>query len=118
MSKSLMFFVFAFTFAPWGSYAHEASLRHAETQSLDKARPEPLSGESIYNLDSTWVNQDGGETKLSAFQGHPVVVAMVYTSCQAACPMTISDLKKIEEGLPASAKDQVRYAVFSLRFKA
>lgn len=96
------------------AYGHEAHHRHQESrQGLEPARPKPLSGESVYHLDSTWTNQDGKQTKLSEFQGKPVVVAMVYTGCQGACPMTISDLKKIEECLPAAARSQVRFAVFS-----
>ena len=42
---------------------------------------------------------------------------MVYTSCQSACPMTISDLKKIEAGLLPAVREQVRFAVFSFDTK-
>lgn len=119
MSKQSMVFVLAcavFAFAPTAGYAHDAH-HHGGQQDLDQARPQPLSGESIYNLDATWTNQDSKQIKLSALQGRPLVVAMVYTSCQAACPMTISDLKRIEESLPATVRSKVRFAVFSFDSK-
>ncbi len=109
--------VFGVVIAFHQGYAHEAHHHHGSQQNLDQDRPQPLSGESIYNLDSTWTSQDGKQIKLSTLQGRPVVVAMVYTSCQAACPMTISDLKRIEEALPVAAKGQVRFAVFSFDSK-
>lgn len=79
--------------------------------------PTPLSGDSIYNADSTWTDQDGKSTPLSSLKGKIVVVAMVYTSCQGACPMTISDLKRIEKGLSDEAKKETRFAVFSFDTK-
>ena len=117
MNKWSVALVFGVVVASHLGYAHEEHHHHGSQQNLDQDRPHPLRGESIYNLGSTWTSQDGKQTKLSALQGRPVVVAMVYTSCQAACPMTISDLKRIEEALPAAAKSQVRFAVFSFDFK-
>jgi len=88
-----------------GLLAHEGG--------MDSSQPLSLSGESIYNLDTTWSDQNGKVTKLSELQGKPVVIAMVYTSCQGACPLTISDLKRIDNGLPEPERKQVRFAVFS-----
>jgi protein SCO1/2 len=110
-------FITACLFASVAVYAHEAHHHSGAQPALDQARPQPLKGESVYNLDSTWTNQDGKETKLASFRGQPVVVAMVYTSCQGACPMTISDLKRIEDGLPATVRSKVRFAVFSFDSK-
>jgi protein SCO1/2 len=117
MNKWNVVLVAALAIASLPGFAHEAHHHHGSQQDLDQARPQPLRGESLYNLDSTWTSQDGTQTKLSTLQGQPVVVAMVFTSCQAACPMTISDLKRIEEALPAAAKSQVRFAVFSFDSK-
>jgi protein SCO1/2 len=94
----------------WG---HEGHLHHASGEDLDSARPAALSGESIYNLDSTWINQDGEAVKLSSLRGAPTVIAMVYTSCQSACPLTMADLARIEKALPESRRKQARFAVFS-----
>jgi protein SCO1/2 len=74
---------------------------------------EPLKDESIYNLDTLWTNQDGEQAKLSELRGAPTVIAMVYTSCQGACPMTMVDLSHIQKALPESDRKKVRFAVFS-----
>lgn len=117
MNKWNVVLVIALAIATLPGFAHEAHHHHGSQQNLDQDRPQPLRGESIYNLDSSWTSQDGKQIKLATLQGRPVVVAMVYTSCQAACPMTISDLKRIEDALPAATKNQVRFAVFSFDSK-
>ena len=75
--------------------------------------PSTLPGQSIYQSDSRWDTTEGKKILLSELKGAPVVVAMLYTGCQAACPMTISDLKRIESGLDPEARMQVRFAIFS-----
>ena len=71
----------------------------------------PLSGSSIYNLDSIWTSQDGASSPLSALRGKPVVAAMAYTTCKDMCPAIIADMLWIEKHLPPGAK--VRLALFS-----
>jgi protein SCO1 len=69
---------------------------------------------SIYNVESTWHNQAAQPMKLSALAGKVQVVAMVYTSCQYACPRIISDMKSIEAALPSAAKGQVGFVLASI----
>ena len=68
---------------------------------------------SIYQSKFTWEDQNGKTVHLSQLRGQPVVMAMAYTSCQASCPMIMSDLKAIEAKLPADKKQQIRFAIFS-----
>lgn len=111
MIKKFLPVILLFAFDTALTLAHE---HHSPSQNnLDSSRPPALHGESIYNVDATWTTQDARDVSLKSLRGRPVVAAMVYTSCQAACPMTISDLKKIEEGLSEPAKKQVIFAVFS-----
>jgi protein SCO1/2 len=56
----------------------------------------PVSGESIYNLKSTWINQDGKTLKLSELAGKKLILAMGYTGCEHACSLIVEDMKKIE----------------------
>lgn len=44
---------------------------------------------------SKWVDSEGTKKKLADFKGRPTLVAMVYTSCPHACPMTVNKIKKI-----------------------
>lgn len=84
-----------------------------------KPAPSPTAGTegSVYQLGSKWTRQDGISVPLSSLAGHPTVVAMVYLSCSGACPMTMTDLKKIESAVPETVRDQVRFALFSFDSK-
>lgn len=75
--------------------------------------PKPVLGESIYNLNSSWKNQENQEMKLSAFRSQPVIMAMIYTSCRDVCPLTILDMQRIEKGLSEKARDKARFVVVS-----
>lgn len=85
--------------------------------SLDKNRPTALAGESIYHLSDSWKSQDDRSVSIAALAGQPAVIAMIYTSCQSACPMTLADLKRIEAALPPDARSKVRFAIFSFDSK-
>ena len=54
---------------------------------------------SIYELESTWYDQEGNPITLENLAGKVRIVAMGYTSCMYACPRIIADLKSIEEKL-------------------
>jgi protein SCO1 len=77
------------------------------------ARPKPIVNESIFNLQSQWTNQTNDKVTLSRFSGHPSVLAMIYTSCKDACPMIVSDMKKIEKSLPHEKARQVQFILVS-----
>lgn len=73
----------------------------------------PLVGNSIYQLNSHWADQDGKSMPLSRFRGKPLVLAMMYTNCKDICPLIVSDMQKIEASLPEAARGQVGFALFS-----
>jgi protein SCO1 len=75
---------------------------------------EPLPGTSIYNLTSSWTNQDGNRVNLESLRGTPAVVAMGYTSCKDICPMIVADMMAIEDRAKASSMPGVHYVFFSL----
>lgn len=78
--------------------------------SLPSSQP---SADSIYNLDSKWTNQAGETILLTNLKGRPAIIAMIYTSCQSACPLIVQDMKKIEEGIPKNLRHKIQFAVFS-----
>jgi len=51
---------------------------------------------SIYQLDHQWENQFGNNIQLADLQGNPVILTMIFTHCEYACPMMVNDLKQIE----------------------
>lgn len=70
---------------------------------------------SIYHLPATWETQDGKVIELSDLQGDVLVVVMVYTSCQAACPVLIGQMKNIEATVRKRTGDGgVKYLLVSI----
>ena len=68
---------------------------------------------SLYQLESTWTSDVGREIKLGVLQGRPQVVAMVFTSCEFACPIIVNDMKRIAAALPADLRGKVNFTLIS-----
>ncbi len=64
----------------------------------------PLPSDSVYQLNSELVDQDGHPFKLSGKRGQPVIVSMFYNSCQFVCPMLIDTMRHTEDGLTAEER--------------
>jgi protein SCO1/2 len=85
-------------------YAHTANVHNRSNQG---------SGDSLYQLNSQWTDQNGKSYSLARFQGKPLIVAMIYTSCKDVCPMIILDMQAIEKALPEQAREQTQFALIS-----
>ncbi len=59
---------------------------------------------SLYQLDASWTNDAGAQVRLAEYRGEPVIVAMFFAQCEYACPMLVSDIKRVREALPAALK--------------
>jgi protein SCO1/2 len=73
-----------------------------------------LSDESIFQLESSWVDQSGKKIVLKELRGKPSVLAMVYMTCQGACPIITSDMQRIEKVLPPEKREQSQFVLISL----
>lgn len=76
--------------------------------------PAPLPSNSIFNLQTTWQNQDNESLKLKDLRGKTLVVVMIYTSCQFACPMLVANMKKIEKKIDPSNLSKVSMVLVSI----
>jgi protein SCO1/2 len=85
--------------------------------SIATAGEEPLPSTSIYNLQNAWTNQSGDRVELRNFKGSKVVIAMMYTSCHASCPMILADYKQIERGLTKDAQKDTQFVLVSFDHK-
>jgi protein SCO1 len=72
-----------------------------------------LPDRSIYQLDSLWTTDGGTQTNLAALRGRIQVVTMFFANCQAACPLLVNDMKRIEAVLPAEVREQVGFVLVS-----
>ena len=69
---------------------------------------------SIYNLPATWTTQDGEDIELQELRGKVLVMVMIYTSCKAACPRLVADMRNIEKQVPAEDLDKVQFIMVSI----
>ncbi len=66
------------------------------TEKTDKkAEQKETRTDSIFLLESKWQNQDGKEILLKDLKGKNLVVVMIFTRCQTACPLLVADMKKV-----------------------
>ena len=89
----------------------------AEGQQQENAKPTEISDISIYNLPETWTTQNGNDVQWKDFKGNVLVVVMIYTSCKAACPILIADMRDIRKTVDASDmphKEKVKYILVSI----
>lgn len=73
-----------------------------------------ISDLSIYNLPSQWTTQEGKNIELKSLNGHILVMVMIYTSCKAACPRLVADMRNIETKLDKKTKKNVKLILVSI----
>lgn len=73
----------------------------------------PLPDQSLYQLDSKWTSDHGRVIRLAALQGQPQVMAMMFTSCEFACPIIVNDMKRIAAALPPEVQGKVDFTLIS-----
>lgn len=69
---------------------------------------------SIFQLPSTWKTQHNDTVEFKDFQGEVLVVVMIYTSCKAACPRLVADMRNIEAKVKKEATQPVKYILVSI----
>lgn len=84
----------------------------AVTQSLDHTKE--LPDLSVYHLPSTWTTQDNENIQLEDLRGNVLVMVMIYTSCKAACPRLIADMRNIEKQVPEEYLDKTKFIMVSI----
>lgn len=73
-----------------------------------------ISDLSIYNLPSKWTTQDNATIELKELKGDVLVMVMIYTTCQVACPRLVADMRSIEAQIPEAKKDGVKLVLVSI----
>jgi protein SCO1/2 len=84
--------------------------------SLEKSADtlQELSGESVYNLASSWTSQKNEHLRLTHFRNKITIAAMVFTHCESACPRIIADMQRIESSLSEKELQQVGFLLISM----
>jgi protein SCO1 len=70
--------------------------------------------DSIYQLQSEFIDQDGRAFKLSQLQGKLQLVAMFYTSCKYICPLIIDSARGIDKALSKAESAHLQVLLISM----
>jgi protein SCO1/2 len=73
----------------------------------------PAGGNSIYQLASTWTDEDKEPFRLAALEGKTQVVAMIFTHCGYACPRIVDNMKAIEAALSGAERARTGFVLVS-----
>lgn len=92
-------------------HSHHAAMAMEPTSSTPSGHTTEMS---VYNLNSRWATQEGDSITLPSLKGKIRVIAMIYTSCDYACPRIIADLKRIEENLGSFKKEDIGITLITL----
>ena len=73
-----------------------------------------ISENSIFNLTTKWNTQNAKTIELKELKGKTLVMVMVYTTCKAACPRLVADMRNIAKEIPEKLDDKVQYVFVSI----
>lgn len=96
MKNILLFIVMMFHFVAF-----------AETQKTE------FPDDSIYQVRSKWIDQDGKAFQLSDLAGRPVAISMIYLTCRFSCPVTVAHMKDLEKMLNPKLKEEMQFVLVS-----
>lgn len=75
---------------------------------------EGISEESIFNLTSKWNTEENKVIQLEDLKGKTLVMVMIYTSCKAACPRLLADMRNIEAEIPDEKIKDIQFVMISI----
>lgn len=73
-----------------------------------------ISDASIFNLDSKWKTEENQTIELKDLRGKTLVMVMIYTTCKAACPRLVADMRNIETDIPKKYSKNIQYVMVSI----
>jgi protein SCO1/2 len=97
----------------WAQAGHGSGSAHETLPPSAAAAQGRTPTDSVYQLESNWVDQNGARVPLGSLRGKPQVVAMFYANCVYVCPLIVEEMKKVERELPEEVRKQVGFALFS-----
>lgn len=70
-------------------------LKPIEKRILQNEDKDQILETSIFNLTSNWKTQNNETIELKDLKGDVLVIVMIYTTCKAACPRLVADMRNI-----------------------
>ena len=82
--------------------------------SSKKVMANEISDNSIFNLTSKWKTEEGTTIELKDLRGKTLVMVMIYTTCKAACPRLVADMRNIEKQVSKEYNSNLQYVMVSI----
>ncbi|MFV0539662.1 MAG: SCO family protein [Aestuariibaculum sp.] len=79
-----------------------------------KVEDDTVSEASIFNLTSQWHTEESKTIQLKDLKGKTLVMVMIYTSCKAACPRLVADMRNIEGQIPDEKIKDIQFVLISI----
>ncbi len=113
MKKSIyLSLVILLSFSAYSQESKTEKASPSKTVNSTDSKQDVLPETSIYQLNHQWKDQFNQPFKLVDLMGNPVVITMMFTHCEYACPMMVNDLKLIKSQLPKKHKD-IKFVLIS-----
>lgn len=104
------------------TYTEEGSCPVCKMDLTQKDKKEPkelalatdISESSIFNLASEWKTEENKTIHLEDLRGKTLVMVMIYTTCKAACPRLVADMRNIEAKIPKVYNEDLQYVLISI----
>lgn len=81
---------------------------------IEKIEADEISENSIFNLTTKWNTEEGETIELKNLNGKTLVLVMIYTTCKAACPRLVADMRNIERQLPKGVLPNINFVLVSI----
>lgn len=88
--------------------------KNQASEPVAQAEEESLPEMSVFQLPSSWTTQEGEAIQLEELRGDVLVIVMIYTSCQAACPRLVADMRNIQKNVSENANRETKYVFVSI----
>ena len=89
-------------------------IKLVETEINHNHNSDEISETSIFNLTTKWNTEEGKEIVLSDLKGKTIVMVMIYTTCKAACPRLVADMRSIEAKIPDEYIKDINFVMVSI----
>ncbi len=90
------------------------ALNQAQVVDDNKLPDGPLPDLSILQLEGKWNTHLHTSIELKELRGEVLVLVMIYTSCKAACPRLVADMRAIAKKVSKTTTKGVRYVLVSI----
>ncbi len=95
-------------------YTTVTATDHGEHAGHEALPAVTYSARSVYQLESVWMTAHEQPLRLGHLQGKVQVLAMVYTTCESACPIIVSLMQLIAAALSPDLRPQVGFVLVTL----